>query len=171
MLGFSSLAAQPPIKCKEFATPQINPALVSLENPIPGSVYRKGEPIHIKLTLRAGPQGVYLPDFFGPFMATCSHGFFSGLLTTEGKAANPNEPGCAYAGPTPHIAYVKLNPEETRTWSTDLETTSIVPGRYCLYAEYLSSEQLLTTGIGLPDNKALVAKGKVSATPILIEIR
>lgn len=171
MLVFSSLAAQTPIKCKEFATQQMSPALVSLENQTPGSVYQRGEPIHIKLTLRAGPRGVYLPDFFGPFMSTCSHGFFSGVLTIKGKAAFPDEPGCAYAGPAPHIAYVKLNPGETRTWSTDLKTTSIVAGRYCLYAEYLSSEKVLSTGLGLPENKALVGTGKVSASPILIEIR
>lgn len=152
-------------------TPQVSPVLVSLENRTTGSAYRKGKRIHVILTLRAGAKGVYLPDFFGAFQQTCSHGFATEVLTLRGRTADPNEPGCAYAGSTPRVTYLKLHPGETRTWSTDLQTGSIAPGRYCLYAEYLSSEQLIGTALGLPEDKALVARGRITATPMLIEIR
>jgi hypothetical protein len=56
-------------------------------------------------------------------------------------------------------------------WSPDLQTESIAPGRYCLYAEYLISEQLIDTALGSPKDKALVAKGRIAATPVSIEIR
>jgi hypothetical protein len=65
---------------------------------------------------------------------------------------------------------VELNPGETRSWSTDLQTESIAPGRCRLYAEYLISEQLIDSALGLPKDKALVAKGRIAATPTPIEI-
>ena len=171
LLSSSPAVAQSGPKCTLFGTPQVSPVLVNLENRTTGSAYQRGERIHVILTLQAGAKGVYLPDFFGPFQKTCSHGFATEILTLHGRAADPNELGCAYAGPSPKVAYAKLNPGETRTWSTDLETESIAPGRYCLYAEYLSSEQLLGTAVGLPEDKALVARGRITATPTPIEIR
>jgi hypothetical protein len=65
---------------------------------------------------------------------------------------------------------VELNPGETRSWSTDLQTESIAPGSCCLYAEYLISDQLIDSALGLPKDKALVAKGRIAATPTPIEI-
>jgi hypothetical protein len=53
-----------------------------------------------------------------------------------------------------------------RMWSPDLRTESIALGRYCLYAEYLISEQLIDTALGLPKDKALVATGRIAATPV-----
>lgn len=158
-------------RCAVFGTPQVSPALVGLESIATVSTYKKGMPIHVTLTVRAGHEGVYLPDFFGAFNQTCSHGFATEVLTLQGRAANPNEPGCAYAGGTPKITYVKLNPEEVRTWEIDLSTRTISPGQYCLYAEYLSPEDLMGWSVNLPDNKALVAKGRITATPIAIEIQ
>jgi hypothetical protein len=163
--------AQSGSKCTVYGTPQVNPALVRLENETTGSVYKRGKPIHVTLTLRAGAEGVYLPDFFGSFQETCSHGFASEVLTRQGRTANPNEQGCIYAGPPPKITYIALRPGETRTWSTDLATASIAPGHYCLYAEYLSSEQLLSWATNLPNDRALVAKGRITAEPIPVEIR
>jgi hypothetical protein len=158
-------------KCTLFGTPKVSPALVRLENSATPSAYKRGKPIHVTLTLQAGVEGVYLPDFFGAFQETCSHGFATEILTLQGRAANPNEPGCAYAGPTPKIRYIELKPGEVRAWSADLSTASIVPGHYCLYAEYLSFEQLSGWAVNLPDDKALVAKGRITTTPIPIEIR
>jgi hypothetical protein len=171
LLSSSPAVAQSAPKCTLFGTPQVSPVLVSLENRTTGPAYQRGERIHVILTLRAGAKGVYLPDFFGPFQKTCSHGFDTEILTLHGRAADPNELGCAHAGPSPEVAYVELNPGETRTWSTDLETKSIAPGRYCLYAEYLSSEELIGTALDLPEDKVLVARGRITATPTPIEIR
>jgi hypothetical protein len=163
--------AQSGSKCTISGTPQVSPALVRLENGTTGSVYKRGKPIHVTLTLRAGAEGVYLPNFFGAFQETCSHGFASEVLTLKGRTANPNEQGCAYAGPPPKVTYVALKPGESRTWSTDLATASIAPGHYCLYAEYLSPEQLIGWATNLPDNRTLVAKGRITAAPISVEIR
>ena len=163
--------AQSGSKCTVFGTPQVSPALVKLESVATLSAYKKGMPIHVTLTVRAGQEGVYLPDFFGAFQQTCSHGFATEVLTLQGRAANPNGPGCAYTGGAPKIRYLKLKPEEIRTWKIDLPTKAIAPGQYCLYAEYLSPEELIGWSVNLPDDKALVAKGRITATPIAIEIR
>jgi hypothetical protein len=163
--------AQSGSKCILFGTPQVDPALVELQSVATGSIYKRGKPIHVTLTVRAGHEGVYLPEFFGAFLQTCSHGFATEVLTLQGRAADPNEPGCAYAGAARKIAYVKLNPEEVRTWKVNLPTEAIPPGHYCLYAEYLSPEELMGWYVNLPDDRALVAKGRITATPIAIEIR
>jgi hypothetical protein len=157
--------AQSGSKCTVFGTPQVSPALVRLVSVATRSAHKKGTPIHVTLTVRAGLEGVYLPDFFGAFQQTCSHGFATEVLTLQGRAANPNEPGCTYAGATPKIKYVELKPGEIRTWNTDLPTESITPGHYCLYAEYLSPEELIGWSVNLPDDKALVAKGRITAVP------
>lgn len=165
------MAAQSESKCTVLGSPQVDPALVSLKMRSIRSVYKRGKPIHVTLILQAGAGGVYLPYFFGAFRETCSHGFASELLTPQGKTADPKEPGCAYAGPTPKITYVELRPGETRSWSTNLTTASTGPGQYCLYAEYLSSEELLSRATNLPKDRALIARGRVTAEPIPVEIR
>jgi hypothetical protein len=58
---------------------------------------------------------------------------------------------------------------DSRLYS-NLQTESIAPGRCCLYAEYLISEQLIDSALGLPKDKASVAKGRIAATPTPIEI-
>ncbi|HKF53838.1 MAG TPA: hypothetical protein VKJ45_00280 [Blastocatellia bacterium] len=171
ILPLTLTVAQSGSKCSVHGTPQVDPTLVRLENETTGSVYKRGKPIHVTLTLRAGLEGVYLPDFFGPFQEMCSHGFASEVLTQQGRTANPNEQGCGYIGATPKITYVALRPGETRTWSTDLATASIAPGHYCLYAEYISPEELLSLATNLPSDRSLVAKGRITAEPIAIEIR
>lgn len=158
-------------RCTILGTPQVDRALVTLDMRTGGSSYRRGDRIHVRLTLRSGSQGVYLPDHFGSFEDTCSHGFDSEVLTKSGKAADLVPHGCAFAGQSPRVAYVRLKPEEIRSWKTELKTSSIAPGRYCLYAEYLTPEGLVAEGSNLPTDKALVAAGRVTATPLLIRIR
>jgi hypothetical protein len=171
LLNSSSAVAQSAAKCTLLGDPQVSSVLVSLENRTTGSAYRRGERIHVILTLRAGAKGVYLPRFFEAFQQTCSYGFGAEVLTLDGRAADPNQPSCAYAGFQPKVAYVKLNPGETRTWSTALQTKTVAPGHYCLYAEYLSPEWLIGIATGLPEDRAMVAIGRITATPIPIEIR
>jgi hypothetical protein len=171
LLTSSSAVAQSAAKCTLLGDPQVSSVLVSLENRTTGSAYRRGERIHVILTLRAGAKGIYLPRFFEAFQQTCNYGFDAEVMTLDGRAANPNETGCMYAGGQPKVAYVKLNPGETRTWSTALQTKSIAPGHYCLYAEYLSPNPLIGIATGLPEDRALVAIGRITATPIPIDIR
>ncbi len=170
LLSSYLVGAQPASNCPVLGTPQLSKSLVSVENRTKGLVYRRGERISVELILRAGPRGALLPDFFGPFLQTCRHGFAAAILTLNGRSADPNPIGCASAGPTPPVTYVELQAGETRMWSIDLPTASISPGHYCLYAEYLNSEPNASSG--LPKEKAdLIARGHIAATPRLIEIR
>jgi hypothetical protein len=157
--------------CSIVGEPQVSPSLVRLESSPGRVVIRRGKPLHTTLTLRAGDQGVYLPDYFGPFMETCDRGFATELLTRAGKLANKHPTGCATAGGPPQIKLVWLKPGETRQWPVDLPTRSIGPGSYCLYAEYLTSAHLLEWAISVPENKSLVAQGRVTALPVIIRIR
>ena len=157
--------------CKLLGTPQVDPALVSLDMRAGGFSFRRGKRIHVRLTLRSGSQGVYLPNYFGSFEDTCSHGFSGAVLTLDGNAADPVPHGCAFAGQAPRVVYVRLKPAEIRSWSTYLETSSIAPGHYCLYAEYLTPQGPFDTGSKLLTDKALLASGRVTANPLLIRIR
>lgn len=156
--------------CGLLGTPQVEPALISLTNRVSEAGHRRRGRLHAELTLRAGVDGVYLPDYFGPFLETCSHGFSTVILTEQGKPTEQSVTGCATAGQPPRVAYVHLRPGEIRTWSTDLSITSIPPGRYCVYAEYLSPGSLISQGEGLSQPKELVASGRITAIPIVIRI-
>jgi hypothetical protein len=169
LVSSSLMFPQSASKCPVIGTPQVSHELASVENLTKRSVYRRGERISVKLILRAGPRGALLPDFFGPFLQTCRHGFAAAILNLNGRSADPNPTACASAGPTPPVTHVELHAGETRTWSADLPTASIAPGHYCLYAEYLNSEAEASSG--LPKEKAaLIARGHIAATPIPIKI-
>lgn len=157
--------------CKFLGTPQVDPALVSIDMRAGGLSFRRGKRIHVRLILRSGSQGVYLPDYFGSFEHTCSHGFSSAILTPGGEAADPVPHGCAFAGQAPRIVYITLKPAEFRSWSTYLETSAIAPGRYCLYAEYLTPKGSFDTGSNLQTNKSPVASGHITANPLSITVR
>jgi hypothetical protein len=139
---------------------------------------RRGEPIRVTLTLKAGPNGVYLPAYFADFIKTCEHGFAASLLTPVGKAADPHKSGCVGRGLHTHDTaqtelnnFVRLEPGQIRTWHTTLETAAINPGRYCLYAEYLSFGYMIDDVARLPEVRGLMAKGRITATPIPLDLR
>ena len=48
--------------CSIVGEPQVSPSLVRLESSPGRVVIRRGKPLHTTLTLRAGDQGVYLPE-------------------------------------------------------------------------------------------------------------
>ena len=169
LVGLTPAIAQT-TSCTVLRTPQVDPALVSLDMRVDGFSFRRGKRIHVRLTLRSGSQGVYLPNYFGSFEDTCSYGFSSVVLTLKGKGTDHVPHGCAFGGQAPDIVYVKLKPAGTRSWSTFLETSSIAPGRYCLYAEYVTPQGSFDTGSYLVKDKALLAAGRVTATPLLIRI-
>jgi hypothetical protein len=152
--------------------PQVGASLGTVENRIQSRVFRRGENIPVLLTLRAGPRGVYLPDFFGAFLQTCRYGFSASLLTHEGIAADPKPIGCAVAGPPQPVKFVELKAGEYRTWSTELPTSSIPPGHYCLATEYLNSEISFDLYPNFPRDKVgLLARGHITATSAAVEIR
>ena len=122
------LSAQVGATCRIFGTPQVNTALVRLKQAMPDSVYKRGKPIPITLTLQAGPEGVYLPNFFGDFNSACSHGFSAELLTLAGRAADPRQQGCAYVGPIPQITYIALSPREFAPGPLTSPLRRLLPG-------------------------------------------
>ena len=168
-------------KCRLHESDQVSPALASLSALASKSTYRRDEPIPVTLTLHAGTKGVYLPAFFGEFNETCEHGFTAILLTMLSKAAAPHPRGCAMdrlgSPPGPNAAqeelhnYTLLAPGATRTWKTTLATAGVNRGLYCLYSEYLSFGYLIDEVARLPEVEGRMAKGRITAPPVLINIR
>jgi hypothetical protein len=123
------------------------------------------------VTLRAGSNGVYLPDFFGSFDSHCDYGFAATILTQRGASATKSGLGCGNAGHHPYVEFKKLNPGEVRTWTMDLPTKSIGHGHYFISAEYLSSDRDMDpTSVPLAD-RALVGTGHIIAPRVSIKIR
>jgi hypothetical protein len=165
-------------RCSILFGEQVSGALATLRMLANRPNYRRGEPIRVTLTLKAGPNGVYLPAYFADFIKTCEHGFAASLLTPAGKTADPDGPGCVGGGlhtidtaQTELNKFVRLEPGEIRTWQTTLETAAIDPGRYCLYAEYLSFGYMIDDVARLPEVRGLMARGRITATPIPLDLR
>ena len=142
------------------------------------STFRAHQPIKVTLVLQAGPKGVYLPAYFGDFMATCESGFSAVLLTEEGKAADTGLRGCITSGlhsiDTPEAElshFVYLKPGESRIWHTNLSTQTIPPGKYRLVAEYLADTYMIHDVAKLPQVHGLMAPGRISAAPVPILIQ
>ena len=144
-------------------------------------MYRQDAPLEVTLTLKAGSNGVYLPAYFGDFMKTCEHGFSATLLTLASKSVDLHAIGCMggglHSGPGIDTAqaeltnFVRLEPGEMRTWRTTLKTSALSRGRYCLYGEYLSYAYMIDEVAQLREVKGLMAKGRITATPLLIDLR
>jgi hypothetical protein len=69
--------------------------LASLHIELTTLSYRVGQPIPVTLILSAGGKGVYLPNNFADFMASCQGGFSASILTDTGALADPKVVGCA----------------------------------------------------------------------------
>jgi hypothetical protein len=145
------------------------------------STFRQDSPLEVTLTLKAGSNGVYLPAYFGDFMKTCEHGFSATLLTLAGSSADPHATGCMggglHSGPGIETAqaeltnFIRLEPGEMLTWHTTLKTSALSRGRYCLYGEYLSYAYMIDKVAQLREVKGLMAKGRITAKPLLIDLR
>jgi hypothetical protein len=113
--------------CKLLGNPQVDPALVSLAMRAGRLSFRIGRDF-CEVTLRSGSRGVHLPNDFGSFADTCSHGFSSGVLTLDGNAADPAAHGCIFAGQAPDVVSVNLKPGEVRSWRTNLKRVRLRRG-------------------------------------------
>lgn len=180
LLCWHTTSAQNLDKCTSLPGEQASSALATLTTHVSHVAFRQGEPVRVALILRAGSNGAYLPAYFADFMKTCEHGFAASLLTPAGKAADLHEPGCSaivgHSKPGVDSArsefanFIRLGPGETRAWHTTLKTTAIESGRYCLYAEYLSFGYMIDDVARLPEVGGLMAKGRITAKPIPVEI-
>ncbi len=160
---------------------QVGRTLATLRMQTDRPTYRQDAPLEITLTLKAGSNGVYLPAYFDDFMKTCERGFSATLLTLAGKSADLHATGCMggglHSGPGIDTAqaeltnFIRLEPGETRTWHTTLKTSALSRGRYCLYGEYLSFAYMIDKVAQLREVKGLMAKGRITATPLLIDLR
>jgi hypothetical protein len=168
-------------QCSSLQGGQVSSALATLRMQTNRIVYRQDAPLEVTLTLKAGSNGVYLPAYFGDFMKTCEHGFSATLLTLAGKSADLHATSCMrgglHSGPGVDTAqaelanFVRLEPGEMRTWHTTLKTSALSVGRYCLYGEYLSYAYMIDEVARLRKVKGLMAKGRITATPLLIDLR
>jgi hypothetical protein len=181
LLGDHNAFAQNLGQCSALHGEQVSSALATLSMKTGRASYRQDAPLEVALTLKAGSNGVYLPAYFGDFMKTCEHGFAATLLTTAGESADRHAAGCIgggiHSGPGVDPAqaelnnFIRLEPGEMRTWHTTLETSALSRGRYCLYAEYLSYAYMIDQVAQLREIKGLMAKGRITATPSLIDLR
>jgi hypothetical protein len=181
LLSNQNALAQDSGHCSSLQGEQVSTALATLRMQTDRIVYRQDAPLEVMLTLKAGSNGVYLPAYFGDFMKTCEHGFSATLLTLAGKSVDLHATGCMggglHSGPGVDTAqaeltnFVRLEPGEMRTWHTTLKTSALSRGRYCLYGEYLSYAYMIDEVAQLREVKGLMAKGRIRATPLLIDLR
>ncbi len=168
-------------QCSLLQGEQVSRALATLTMQTDRSTFRQDAPLEVTLTLKAGSNGVFLPAYFGDFMKTCEHGFSATLLTSAGKSADLHATSCMrgglHSGPGIDTAqaelanFIRLEPGEMRTWHTTLKTSALSRGRYCLYGEYLSYAYMIDKVAQLQEVKGLMAKGRITATPLLIDLR
>ena len=181
--GTFTLLSDPNVlgQCSALQGEQVSSALATLRMQTDRLVYRQDAPLEVTLTLKAGSNGVYLPAYFDDFMNTCEHGFSATLLTLAGKSAGLHATSCMrgglHSGPGVDTAqaeltnFVRLEPGEMRTWHTTLKTSALSRGRYCLYGEHLSYAYMIDEVAQLREVKGLMAKGRIRATPLLIDLR
>lgn len=139
---------------------------------------RPGDDLGVEVSITAGPQGAYMPNFFGDWFQTCRTGFSVDLFTLQGKRASEAPKGCAGSelfGAEPPARellgrYVFLKPGETRSWRTTLTRITRSPGTYEVKAEYLSDQHRINEVAALPEVHGLMVVGKVDANPVWVRI-
>jgi hypothetical protein len=153
--------------------------LASLRIELKTLSYRVGQPIAVTLILSAGDKGVYLPNNFADFMASCQAGFSAVILTASGTSlSDAKAVGCA--GSILHSLndtaltelhnFVYLRPGEQRVWRTTLSTSDIPAGKYQILGEYLSMAYMIREVGQLPAVNGRMAIGRVQSKPVRIGI-
>jgi hypothetical protein len=140
---------------------------------------RPGDHLGVEVLITAGPDGAYLPNFFGDFFQTCRTGFSVDIFTLEGKRASESIKGCAGselmgAGPPARDLLrgcVFLKPGEVRSWRTTLTRITRSPGAYEVKAEYLSNQSRIKEVAALPEVHGLMVVGTVYANPVWVRIK
>jgi hypothetical protein len=140
---------------------------------------RPGDDLGVEVTITAGPDGAYMPNFFGDFLHTCRTGFSVDIFTWQGKRASEATKGCGGAesfgeGPPARDLlgqYVFLKPGQTRSWRTTLTRITRSPGTYEIKAEYLSDQHRIKEVAALPEVHGLMVVGTVYANPVWVRIK
>jgi hypothetical protein len=140
---------------------------------------RPGDDLGVEVSIRAGPDGAYMPNFFGDWFRTCRTGFSVDIFTSQGKRASEATKGCGGSepfgeGPPARDLlgqYVFLKPGETRSWRTTLTRITRSPGTYEVKAEYLSDQHRIKEVAALPEVHGLMVVGPVYAKPVMVRVK
>jgi hypothetical protein len=140
---------------------------------------RLGDSLGVEVSITAGPDGAYMPNFFGDWFQTCRTGFSVDIFTLQGKRASESSKGCGGSellGAEPPARellgkYVFLKPGEIRSWRTTLTRITRSPGTYEVKAEYLSDQHRIKEVAALPEVHGLMVVGPVYAKPVSVRIR
>jgi hypothetical protein len=139
----------------------------------------QGSDLAVEVTLTAGSEGAYVPNFFGDFNLTCRTGFWANIFTTKGKLAsemNKNCGGSELFGSTSARdllakRYTFLKPGEKRLWHTTLTKIARSPGSYEVQAGYISDQAQIQQVAALPEVHGLMVQGRVDAMPVKVTIK
>jgi hypothetical protein len=144
------------------------------------SAIRQGDDLRVEVTLTAGPEGAYVPNFFGGFNQTCEKGFWANFFPAQGQLASEMNRNCAsdvLFGTTSAREllakrFVFLKPGEIRRWHTTLTRIARSRGDYEVQAGYISSrDQIQIQEIAaLPEVHGLMVLGRVDAKPMKVRI-
>jgi hypothetical protein len=138
-----------------------------------------GDDLGAEVTITAGTDGAYVPNFFGDWIQTCHSGFSVDIFTLQGKRASELMKGCGGSDlygegpPAKELLgeYVLLKPGETRSWRTILTRITKSPGTYEVKAEYLSDQHRIKEVAALPEVRGLMVVGPIYAKPVFIRIK
>jgi hypothetical protein len=140
-----------------------------------------GDDLGVEVTLKVGPDGAYVPNFFGDFMQTCEKGFWSDIFTPQGKIVSEPKASCAHeeifgrnsAKELLAERYVFLKSREDRRWRATLTGITKSPGSYEVRAGYISSrDQLQIQEIAaLPEVHGLMVVGRVDAKTVKVRVK
>jgi hypothetical protein len=154
---------------EQLATVTITPAHWEL---------KLGQDLDVKLTIKAGNHGAYIPNHFADWDDTCQTGFVVNIYTLEGASASTTPKSCAgsWLSPGPPARellkdYVLLKPGESRSWRTTLTQIRKSTGTYEIKAEYYYHPERIEEVAALPEVHGLMVVGHVTAKPVRIRIR
>jgi hypothetical protein len=162
--------SKPPQDENRLATVSVYPDRLQL---------RPGANLEVEVSIIAGPNGAYMPNFFGDFLQTCRTGFSVDIFTLEGKPAAESAkgfggselPGVEHPARESLGKYVFLKPGEIRSWRTTLTRITRSPGTYEVKAEYLSDQHRIKEVAALPEVHGLMVIGPIYAKPVLVRIQ
>lgn len=180
-VSFVAVAFLAPILWPQGSQPKLPPAgnsLVTVEAHPDRLQLRRGDDLGVEVSITAGPDGAYMPNFFGDWFRTCRTGFSVDIFTLQGKRASESTNGCAGSellGIEPPARellgqYVFLKPGEIRSWRTTLTRITRSPGNYEVKAEYLSDQHRIKEVAALPEVHGLMVVGPVYAKPVWIRV-
>jgi hypothetical protein len=164
--------------------------LATLSARVDKAVYKRGEDIHVTLTLRAGPRGAYVSkwsthsarnaqDPLSGIHIGNESGFAILVLTLAGKNAEPFGRGGSADrwGPPPPPSerfkdeFLFLKPGEEETWHGSADGSPSMPGKYQVVGLYMPDQNQIRDLVRLPEAQGLLIADEVRSAPVIIKIK